>query len=367
MNAAAAAAAGVTQSSWMEETIDIGHTIRTLPPVNLFQQVREHEQWASDEYVLRVARQKFGVFTSTTPTGAAYLEQCLPEEFVCVHEPLGVMACLKHMVVHRCGESWQRVRRWIDLCDEASLQCRRIVVGGSNELDWCCAFSRKRLHDADVLKMTSSKVETLNDLAVMVYGTGVQPRERVGYKHVLIGGTMGQSGKRKRCFDDAFHFGEKRYDLLRQTIHAVVRALIDPEKRTRYNKVIRERGSKGKLLQLQNFTPGIQLLLQNRLMELCQRLLPELKMENKDFTSLVFFALNIVIDGPQLGPDVVVPRLPVSQLAPLPIETLFEQAFGLMLFQYSKMATKIQRVTGNPRFAQSMGWCTESTATSFKY
>lgn len=363
---AAAAAAGVTESSWIETTIDIGHTLRTLPPVNLLRQVREHKRWAGDEYVLRVARQKFGVFTSTTPTGAARLEECLPEEFVCVHEPLGVMACLKHMVVHRCGESWQQVRGWIDLGDGASLQCRQIAVGGSNELDWCCAFSRKRLHDADALQMTASKVETLSDLASMVYGTGMQPKERVGYKHKLIGGTTGHPGRRKRSCDDAFHFGERRNDLLRQTIDAVVRALIDPEKRTRYNKVIRERGSKGKLLQLKQFTPGIQLLLQNRLMELCRRLLQELKMEDKDFTSLVFFALNIVIAGPQLGPDVVVPRLPVSQLTPLPIETLFEQAFGLMLFQYSKMATKIQRVTGNLRFAQTMGWCTESTATSFK-
>ena len=64
-----------------------------------------------------------------------------------------------------------------------------------------------------------------------------------------------------------------------------------------------------------------------------------MKVDKKKMNSLVFFALGITVQGRQLGPDIVPPRLLVRILAPLPIETLFERAFGLPLSQYSKMAT----------------------------
>ena len=128
--ATAATSKGMTQSSWIEATVDMSQAMRPSPPVNLLQQVKNHRDWVSDEYVLRMARQKFGVFTSTLVTGAARSEQCLAKDFVCVQEPLGVFACLKHMVVHRCNESWQQLKKWIDLPDgESSLRCYKIMVG----------------------------------------------------------------------------------------------------------------------------------------------------------------------------------------------------------------------------------------------
>ena len=360
--ATAATSTGMTQSSWIEATVDMSQAMRPSPPVNLLQQVKNHRDWVSDEYVLRMARQKFGVFTSTHVTGAARSEQCLAKDFVCVHEPLGVFACLKHMVVHRCNESWQQVKRWIDLPDgESSLQCRKIMVGASNEVSWCCAVSRKLLPDTTALQMTISSVTTLNDLGAVVYGKG--QREDNAYSGRLIGGSVRRSGSQKRSFDDAFDLYTKRHDLLKQTINAVITALIDTQKRANYNNLIRQRAGRCEPLHLKEFVPGIQLLLRSRLLTLCERLVQELdvKVDKKEMNSLVFFALGITVQGRQLGPDIVAPRLPARNLAPLPIETLFERAFGLPLSQYSKMATRIQRLTGDPRFAHKLGWCASAS------
>ena len=356
--ATAAKSTGMTQSSWIEATVDMSQAMRPSPPVNLLQQIKNHRDWVSDEYVLRMARQKFGVFTSTLVTGAAGSERCLAKDFVCVHEPLGVFACLKHMVVHRCNESWQQVKRWIDLPDgESSLRCHKIMVGASNEVNWCCAVSRKLLPDTAALQMTISSVTTLNDLGAVVYGN--RQREDNAYSGRLIGGSVRRSGSQKRSFDDAFDLYTKRHDLLKQTINVTITALIDPRKREKYNNLIRQRAGRCEPLHLKEFAPGVQLLLRSRLLTLCKRLDQELdvKVDKKEMNSLVFFALGITVQGRQLGPDIIAPRLPVRHLAPLPIETLFEQAFGLPLSQYSKMTTRIQRLTGDPRFAHKLGWC----------
>ena len=356
--ATTATSMGMTQSSWIEATVDMSQAMRPSPPVNLLQQIKNHRDWVSDEYVLRMARQKFGVFTSTLVTGAAGSKRCLAKDFVCVHEPLGVFACLEHRVVHRCNKSWQQVKRWIDLPDgESSLRCHKIMVGASNEVNWCCAVSRKLLPDTAALQMTISSVTTLNDLGAVVYGN--RQREDNAYSGRLIGGSVRRSGSQKRSFDDAFDLYTKRHDLLKQTINAMITALIDPRKREKYNNLIRQRAGRCEPLHLKEFAPGVQLLLRSRLLTLCERLDQELdvKVDKKEMNSLVFFALGITVHGRQLGPDIIAPRLPVRHLAPLPIETLFEQAFGLPLSQYSKMTTRIQRLTGDPRFAHKLGWC----------
>lgn len=366
--AAAASTAVVAQSTWIEATVDMGHALRPSPPVSVLQEIKKHQQWANDEYVLRMARQKYGDFTSTIATGSARSGQCRAEDFDCVYEPLGVFACLRHMVVHRCGESWQQVKGWIDLPDGASsLLCRKILVGGSKEANWCCAFSRKLLPDAAALSMTTSPVKTLSDLGAVVYGKG--RRDDDPYRGGLIGGTLRRSGSQKRSYDDAFHSCTKRHDLLKQTIDAMVKALVDPQKRAEYNDMIRQRAGKCEPLHLKKFAPSVQLLLRSRLLALCGRLLQEsdMKVDKKDMNSLVFFALNITVEGPRLGSDVIAPRLPVRWLRPLPIETIFERAFGLPLSQYSKMATRIQRLTGDSRFAQDAGWCVSPDEGDTKY
>ena len=358
--AGAATAAGrvVADAMWTKDTIDVGHALRVTPPVNLLRQVKEHRNWEDDDFVLRVARRNHGVFTSTSTAATGQLHKCEPEDFVYVYEPLGVLACLKHMVVHRCGESWQRLRQWINLPNNASsLQCRRIRLGKSNEPSWCCAFSRKRLPDADALEMNVSSIHSSADLAAMVYGTGMQSKRQETNAPALVGGTLKRSGSQKRCFDDAFHTGVKRHTLLKQTISVMVKALVDPQKRAKYNGIIQERGGRGKLLNLQELTPGIQLVLRHRLIDLCERLLEELKKEKIDMNSLVFFALRVTAEGPQFGKDAIASPLPVRRLRPLPMETMFEEAFGLSLRNYSKTATKITRVIGDTRFARQMGWC----------
>lgn len=363
-SAAAAVVKEVTPSTSSEKTIDGSHVPRLTPPVNLLRQLKEIQPWANDEYVLQKAREKFGMFTATRLNGVARLQGCNDEDFVWVNQSFGVLVCLKHMVVHRCGETWQRLRCWLDLGDDgSSLYCRRIRIGGSNEPSWCCAFSRKRLPDSDTLQMTVSPVQNLSDLAAMVYGTGMQSRNEIAHSSVLIGGTM---GRQKHSFDDNSCLGMKRHNLLKQCIDAMVKGLVDPDKRAKYNNIIKRRVGNFQSLHNKQFTPGVQLLLRSRLLDLCTHLLRELKVDNKDMNSLVFFALVMILDGPQLGPDIVAPRLCLRWLVPLPVETLFEAAFGLCLSQYSKTVTKIQRVTGNPRFAHDAGWCLASRGPATK-
>lgn len=371
----AEAAAAATAATQTETTLAMGHALRPSPPVNLLVPIKRHRSWASDEFVLRVARRKWNVFTSTsTATVGGQLHQCQPEDFVLVHEPLGVFACLKHMVVHRCGESWQQVRQWIDLPNNASsLQCRRIRVGGRSEPNWCCAISRQRLPNADALEMNASSIHSLNDLAMMVYGTDTYTKGKDSISNnVPIGGSFKGSDSHKRSLQDTFHLGIKRHALLKQTIDTMVDALVDPRKRIKYNHIVQKQrqgggsGSASRIepLQLEPWTPGIQVLLRHRLHHLCTRLLENMNDGEKiDLNSLVFFALRITVEGPQCGREIVAPRLPVRWLSPLPVETLFEMAFGIHLSNYSKASTRIQRITGDPRFARQMGWSSSNGET----
>ena len=176
----------VTPSTW----IDRSHILRPSPPVNLLSQLKEYKRWTSDEFVLQRAREREGIFTSPGTNSTAQLQQCLANDFIAVNESLGIFACLKQMVVHCCGEPWHRLRGWLELEDDASLQCRPIRIGGSNEPGWCCTLSRKHLPNSDALWWTTQNVQTSSDLAIMVYGTGGQREDKNSHSRTLVGGTI---------------------------------------------------------------------------------------------------------------------------------------------------------------------------------
>ena len=358
-NADAATKRKVADTTWIDDTLVWSHALRPFPPVYMKSVIAEHRPWACDEFVLRLARQKHGIFTSTSFDVVGSLHQCRPEDFLYVHEPLGVMACLIHMVVHRCGGSWRQVASWIDLPNNgSSLHCRRIFVGSRNEPNWCCAYSQKRLSEADDLDLTSTPINDLYDLASKVYGVKGSLGQQGANVRLSVGCTF---RTRKRGFDDAFHFGVKKSALLKQVIDTMVDALVNPSKRARYNAIVQQQSGKRKsFLRLDPSTPGIQFILWVRLLQLCERLLEELRGCKVDLNSLVFIALHVTIEGPQSGKFVAVPRLPVRILRPLPIETVFTKAFGISLRQYSKTFKSIQLIISNPRFTRQMGWCVES-------
>ena len=358
-NARAVAKREVADTAWIDDVLVWSHAMRPSPPVYMMPEIKKHSEWACDDFVLRLAREKHGVFTSTAFAVAGSTHQCQAEDFDYVHEPLGVMACLKHMVVHQCVASWQQVGQWIDLPNNgSSLHCRRILVGGRNETNWCCAFSRKRLPDADVLDMTSAPVKSLYDLADKVYGSrGSLERQGPGVR-TTVGGSL---KSRKRTFEEAFHSGIKNSALLREAIDNVVEVLADASKRAKYNEIVgHQSGERKVFLKLEPVTQGLQFVLKVRLMELCERLLEEMKGGKVDLNSLVFIALRVTIEGPQSGNDVAVPRLPVRSLKPLPMETVFTTAFGISPSQYSKTFKRIQLLISDSRFTRHMGWCVES-------
>ena len=349
----------VTRSIWMDRS----HILRPSPPVNLLSQLKEYKKWASNDFVLQRAREREGMFTSPGASITAQLQQCLAEDFIAVNESLGVFACLKHMVVHRCGELWHRLKGWLNLEDDASLQCRPICIGGSNEPGWCCTFSRKHLPNSDALRWTMQNVQTSSDLAIMVYGTGRQREDKNSHSRTLVGGTM---ETRKRNFDDAFSSGVMKHGLLRKAIMTMVKALVDENNRRRYNDIIQKRsGRPNELLQVSFFTLGVQLLLQKRLVDLCEYLLKQV--DTKDIDALIFYALKITVEGSKSGPNVIFSRLPIKGLIPLPLETVFEEAFGICLGQYSKTVMKISRVTGDESFAQNMCYVCSSCISSDKW
>lgn len=362
-NANAATKRGVADTTWIEDALVLSHALRPFPPVYMKPVIEEHRPWACDEFVLRLARRKHGVFTSTSFDVVGGLHQCRPEDFLYVHEPLGVMACLTHMVVHRCGGSWRQVASWIDLPNNgSSLHCRRILVGSRNEPNWCCAYSQKRLSDADDIDLTTTPINDLYDLAGKVYGAKGSLGQQGGNVHLSVGCTY---RTRKRAFDDAFHFGIKKCALLKQVVDTMVDALVNPSKRARYNAIVKQQSGKRKsFLKLEPSTPGIQFILRVRLLELCERLLQELRGCKVDLNSLVFIALRVTIEGPQAGKFVAVPRLPVRILKPLPIETVFTTAFDISLRHYSKTFKRIQLIISNPQFTRQMGWCVESNETA---
>lgn len=345
----------VAEATWIDDAMAVSHILRPTPPVYMLTLMKEHRKWACDAFVLRMARQKYGVFTSMSFAAADDTQQCRPEDFVFVYEPLGVLACLSHMVVHRCGYSWRKISRWIDLPNNgSSLRCRRTLVGGRSETNWCCAFSRQRLPDADVLAMTiTPPVKNLHDLAEQVYGSKAFKDQHGSKGHVPVGGSL---NGHKRRFEDAFHLGVKRSALLTQTIDEMVQALTCPTRRIKYNTIIQQRSGQCQLLKLEPLSLGAQFLLRARLVKLCERLLEQLKGDKVDMNSLVFIALRITVEGPQLGEDVIVPRLPVQGLAPLPLETTFTMAFGVPFCNYSKTAKRIQLIIGDPRLTRYMGW-----------
>lgn len=341
----------------IDQMLIMSQKLRPSPPVYMLSQVKEHRQWACDHFVLCVARKKYGVFTSTSFVTVGNLHQCQPEDFVYVHESLGVLACLRHMVVHRCGASWRQVRNWVDLPNNgSSMRCRRILVGGRSETNWCCAFSRQRLPEADALEMTMTPVENSLDLAVKVYGSKVGADQQQRKVHVSAGG---RATAQKRSFEDTFHLGVKRSALLKQTIDAMVEALETPSKRAKYNSIVRQRSGKCEILGMETPTPGIRFLLRVRLLRLCQRLLEELKGDKIDMNSLVFIALRVIVEGPQFGEDVIAPRLPVRALNPLPVETVLKMAFDIPIRNYSKTSKRIRLIIGNPQFTRHMGWCSK--------
>ena len=144
-----------------------------------------------------------------------------------------------------------------------------------------------------------------------------------------------------------------KHSLLRKAIMTMVKALIDEKNRRHYNDIVRKRsGQPNELLQVSSFTLGVQLLLQKRLVDLCEYLLKQV--DTKDTDALIFYALKIIIEGSKSGPNVVFSRLPVKGLIPLPLDTIFEEAFGICLGQYSKTVMRISRVTGDESFAQNM-------------
>lgn len=358
-NADAAKKRGVADTTWIDDVLVLSHALRPFPPVYMRPIIEKHRPWACDDFVLRQAREKHRVFTSMSFDVAGSLHQCRPEDFLYVHEPLGVMACLIHMVVHRCGGSWRQVAPWIDLPNNgSSLHCRGILVGSRSEPNWCCAYSQKRLSEADDIDLTTTPINDLYDLASKVYGAKGSLGRQGTNVHLSVGCTF---RSRKRGFDDAFHFGIKKSALLKQVIDTMVDALVNPSKRARYNAIVEQQsGQRKSYLKLEPSTPGIQFVLRVRLLELCERLLEELRGCKVDLNSLVFIALRVTIEGPQSGKFVAVPRLPVRILKPLPIETIFTTAFDISLRQYSKTFKRIQLIIGNPRFNRQMGWCVES-------
>lgn len=358
-NANAATKREAADTAWIEDALVLSHALRPFPPVYMSPVIEEYRPWACDDFVLCLARKKHGVFTSMSFDVVGSLHRCRPEDFLYVHEPLGVMACLIHMVVHRCGGAWKQVASWIDLPNNgSSLHCRPILVGSKSEPNWCCAFSRKRLSEADDLDLTTTPINDLYDLAGKVYGAKGSLEQKGGNAHLSVGCTF---RARKRGFDDAFHSGIKKSTSLKQVIDTMVDALVNPSKRTRYNAIIEQQsGQRKSFLKLEPSTPGIQFILRVRLLELCERLLEELKGCKVDLNSLVFIALRVTIEGPKSGKFVAVPRFPVRIFKPLPIETVFTTAFDIPLRQYSKTFKRIQLVIGNPRFTRQMGWCVES-------
>ena len=353
-----------------------------------------YKKWSDDQFVWTFFRRCCGIFTQPPRLAAAEEKRretmwihCRCSDYLLLNADTGVYVCPRHFNVHRCGERWLLLRKWLPQFRTSTVACPRAAVSRVDEGD-CCLHTGRTLES--VVFARTDHLTTPWELHAAVYGRPPRPEESSGRKTYCL--RVPGSSRRRTASDK----GADRQRRMEAVVSRAVSVFADDAKRRSYNDALLERarhrakkkrrrgggggrgGGRGRLhrgsfpspskdddddddnlLSVGSITGGIKSMLEAHVRVACDRLRSHLP-DALHFDSVAFCLVTKVTTGVRSEGRTLIPSLPFRCLRPLPSERNLQSIFGVPLKGYSRACNAIHRAMSHEPF-QNVIWPIQRT------